>query len=139
MLLIQAPHTPLTHLGIWFELPFPFGNSSLVSLIQSCTFVLNVPAFRHPFSLKIPSEPRKARQKLHFSITCTTYINICTSNKWLLKAVSFPHFFNRTLNIIILINILEKAQIFIGSKHQVFTPGLESTPTDKPVSLFIKT
>ena len=102
-------------------------------------FVLNVPAFRQPFSLKISSEPRKARQKLHFYITCTTYINSCTSNKWLLKAVSFPHFFNRTLNIIILINILEKAQIFIGSKHQVFTPGLESTSTDKPVSLFIKT
>ena len=55
-----------------------------------------------------------------------------------MKAVSFPQFFNRFLTVIIPINVLCEAQISMGFIPQAFTPGLESTFTDKPMSLFIK-
>ena len=65
-------------------------------------------------------------------------INNYTSNKWLMKAVSFPQFFNGSLTVIIPIIVLCEAQIINGFIPQAFTPGLESAFTDKPMSLFIK-
>ena len=75
---------------------------------------------------------------VHTIIHVQHYKHYCTSNKWLMKAVSFPQFFNGSLTVIIPIIVLCEAQIINGFIPQAFTPGLKSVFTDKPMSLFIK-